>query len=402
MTDATEPSKKLSTDADVIGQRRSQPVEINSGNAMLHGDVLETIFIQLPTIDLVSTSSVSTAWNHSVNSSLALSPRRLPFLFIHQLKFPNSVSTHFFDPHSRSWHLLPFHRANNIPRNSKVCTDSATLFNLTPSFLTFSSDPFHLSWNNTLSPPLLWRSDPVVGFVGSDLVVAGGVYDFEDDPFGVEVLRVNGDGIWRRCQSMPSEFNCSLFLTTTVVDDKLWVAEKNSGLFSVFNPITGNWGHLENLTGEHRSTTDFFLFAISYGCDSSGKNTYAVVLGVGGRSKDVSEIRLWKLNYPSMKRKDIGTMPPEMTSKLVTNQDGSPVSSIEILTSSTTGVEEFFYVYNASNPQEIFMCRVNGVNRCEWESTPNPLMENRSAKDRLIFTCFSIDYDELRSVVNRR
>lgn len=243
-----------------------------------------------------------------------------------------------------------------------------------------------------------------MGFVGSDIVVAGGVYDFEDDRNGVEVLGINGDGIWRRCQSMPTEMDCSVFLTTTVVDDKLWVAQKKSGLFSVFNPVTGKWGCLENLTGEHRSAMGFFLFAISCG-GGAKEDAYAVVLGVGGRSTDVSEVRVWKLTYPRMKRTDIGTMPPEMMRKLVTNRDGSPVSTIEILSSSRTGVE-FFYVYNGSNPQEIYTCRVkdggNGVSRCEWESTPNPLVESRSAKDRLIFTCSDVNYDELRSVVNRR
>ncbi|KAL6987642.1 hypothetical protein U1Q18_013389 [Sarracenia purpurea var. burkii] len=63
------------------------------------------------------------------------------------------------------------------------------LYMLSPSKLSFSLNLLHLTWHH-VEAPLVWRVDPIVVAIGRCVVVAGGTYDFEDDPLAVEIYDV--------------------------------------------------------------------------------------------------------------------------------------------------------------------------------------------------------------------
>ncbi|KAL6952851.1 hypothetical protein U1Q18_039447, partial [Sarracenia purpurea var. burkii] len=77
---------------------------------------------------------------------------------------------------------------------------SNLLYMLSPSKLSFSLNPLHLTWHHA-EAPLVWRADPIDVVVGRRVVVVSGTYDFEDDPLAIEIYDVKSK-MWSSCDSM--------------------------------------------------------------------------------------------------------------------------------------------------------------------------------------------------------
>ncbi|RZC57566.1 hypothetical protein C5167_004870 [Papaver somniferum] len=119
---------------------------------------------------------------------------------------------------------------------------SDTLYMLSPSKFSLSSDPLHEMWLDVVGPKV-WRTDPIVAIVGSCIVVAGGTCDFEDDPLTVELYDTACPG-WFTCQpipNIPKDSAASIWLSVAVSDYKMYLLEKKSGTFCSFDPSTKTW-----------------------------------------------------------------------------------------------------------------------------------------------------------------
>ncbi|KAI4302100.1 hypothetical protein MLD38_037887 [Melastoma candidum] len=344
----------------------------------LHGDVLEIALSRVPFLDLLPASRVSHSWHRAVSSSLLhLSPAK-PWLLLH----PSSSRspTLAYDPRSHLWMHLP----SSAPLSPVRSSHPRILYSLTPSSLSFSQDPFNLSWHR-LSPPKVWRVDPVVALVGSRVVVAGGTCDFEDDPLAVEVLDVNS-AKWTSCGSMPALLKGSssaMWLSVTADDDRMYVAERSSGRTYTYRPEAGEW------SGPHDLRTAPDVFQVALGCVEGG--TMAVV-GLIGEAEEVRGVKLWEVQVDSWEMREIGEMENEMVEGL--KDKSGCIWSIGVCGSRGTG-----YVYNPSGSEGVV--RWETVIRCggrgkvvKWEMARNAAGE-AAVTGRIVWRCVDVGINEL-------
>ncbi|KAL6192644.1 hypothetical protein ACLB2K_033730 [Fragaria x ananassa] len=181
--------------------------------APLYGDVLESILSKLHLIHLLPAYHVSKSWHRAVSSTLRFANRVKPWLVVHTqtTRFPYVVSSRAYDPASHVW-LDVDHRSLHHSPVKSISTlrssHSTLLYMLSPSKFAFSLDALHFEWSHANTPPLVWRTDPIVAVVGHRVVVAGGACDYEDDPLAVEMYDVKA-GTWDTCDSMPAIFKDS-------------------------------------------------------------------------------------------------------------------------------------------------------------------------------------------------
>lgn len=122
----------------------------------IHGYVLESILSRMSLIDLVPASQVSKGWNGAVFSSLRHLITPKPWLIVHTHSTrPNAPNTMLaYDPRCGTWIKIesrPSIKLDTVKRSS----NPNLLFALSPSKLSFSLDPLHLTWHHVDPPKVL-------------------------------------------------------------------------------------------------------------------------------------------------------------------------------------------------------------------------------------------------------
>lgn len=346
----------------------------------IHGDVLETVFSRAALVDLAPASLVSKSWNHAVASSLRwLSPPK-PWLFVHtqSTRPPYVTSTLAYDHRSREWAHICNESSAHVAAPLRS-SHSNLLYALSPATLSFSFDALSVNWHH-VSPPKVWRTDPIVARIGSLVVVAGGTCDFEDDPLAVEVYNMEDD-TWRTCQSMPSilkDSSASTWLSIAAIPDKLIVTEKLTGATHCFDPETETWSGPFHL----RPDPNMSLSVIG----SAGNRLF--LIGAIGDAGSVRGIKLWEVNADSFECVEIGEMPAALVGKLKSETFG--MSSVSLCMAG-----EFGHVYNAAEAEEVVVFEARG-GRCEWWSLENAAAgEGNGRMERVVFTASEVGVGDL-------
>ncbi|KAG7655302.1 F-box-like domain superfamily [Arabidopsis suecica] len=360
----------------------------------IDGDILESILSYLPLLDLDSASQVSKSWNRAVFYSL----RRLktmPWLFVYNQRnsppYTMATMAMAYDPKSEAW--IELKTASSPVEHVSVArsSHSTLLYALSPARFSFSTDAFHLTWQH-VSPPRVWRIDPIVAVVGRSLIIAGGVCDFEEDRFAVELFDIeSGDGAWERCESMPDflyESASSTWLFVAVSSEKMYVTEKRSGVTCSFNPVTRSWTKLLDLCPGECS-----LYSRSIGF--SGNRL--IVAGIIGDEYNPTGIELWKVidsDESHLKFESIGSMPETYLEKLRGINSDWPLTSIVL-----NAVGDMVYVHDAAeNGGEIVAAEIEGGKLCKWRTLPNAdATWNKShAAERVIVACSNVGFSDLK------
>ncbi|MCL7051629.1 hypothetical protein MKW94_025233 [Papaver nudicaule] len=333
----------------------------------LHGDLLDKIVSHIPTI------------HHSMFPDRK-PPRAKPWLIIYvqSLRNLSVTTTHAYDPSSNAWIEItgPSTMTYTSPLRS---SHSSTLYMLTASKFSLSPDPLHKMRHDIVGPQV-WRTDPMVAIFGSCIVVAGGTYDFEDDPLTVEVYDTERPG-WFTCQSIPTILKDSAsmtWLSVAVSEHKMYLLEKNSGIFCSFDPNTNIWSGTSDL----RPDPSIYFSVIGF----SGHRL--ILVGLMGDSENAESLRIWEVNCDSYYCEEIGKMPLEMFDVL--KNVNSTILSIDI-----SMAENFLYINNPSEPREIFFCDLN-EGACQWGNVQCSFLDDRVLMDRFVFTCSTVSLDDLR------
>ncbi|KVH95615.1 F-box/kelch-repeat protein At1g23390-like [Cynara cardunculus var. scolymus] len=346
----------------------------------IHGDVLEAVLSHLPLIRLLPASRVSKSWNAAVSSALLVSNNTKPWLIIHtqNSRHPYPTTTHAYDPASNVWIQIlhpPIHYVSTL-RSSQ----SNLLYMLSQSKLSLSFDPLHLTWHHAAGPKVS-RIDPVVAVVGGHVVVAGGAYDFEDDPLAVEVYDLRSQR-WTKSDPMPESFNqsaSSLWLSVASGDSHLFVMEKSSGVTHSFNPNNDTWSGPYDMRPDDR----VFYSVIGFSDDK------LVVIGMLGDAEDVDGIKLWEVNCESFEFEEIGEMPASLVENL--KSQNLQISSIDVSMGGNMA-----YIYISSRPEEVIVCEFIDGGGCRWCSVVNTVANGWSVMDKLAFTCSKVGMEELQ------
>lgn len=223
----------------------------------------------------------------------------------------------------------------------------------------------------------------MVALVGSHLVVAGGTCDFEDDPCAVEVMRTGGAG-WELCESMPEEFQdraAATWLSVAVSDRAMYVADRNNGWFSSFDPVTGKWGKAHQL----RPDPAIYVSAIGM----SGNRI--ILVGAAGEAMRVEGVVMWEVDPVKLQCSEIGRMPAEMLERLVGSEG--------LWTIGFSNVRDCGYIYNPSEPKEVFFCDFSSGS-CSWEKIGSPeVVADRYPMLALAFGCSAVGMPDLGKLV---
>ncbi|XP_057486389.1 F-box/kelch-repeat protein At1g23390-like [Actinidia eriantha] len=346
--------------------------------APIHGDMLEAILSHVPIIDLVPASHVSTAWKRAVVSSLRHFNKPKPWLIVH-----SRATMHAYDPRSHVWVEIKQPSINHV--STVRSSHSNFLYALSPSKLSFSLDPLHLTWHHG-DAPKIWRVDPVVAAVGRWVVVAGGTCEFEDDPLAVEIYNIESR-VWSACESMPSilkDSSSSTWLSVASDDRKLFVTEKHSGVTHTFDPETRTWSRPCHL----RPDPSTFYSVIAF---SDGR---LILIGMIGDVEIVTGIKLWRVkDCEGFECEEIGEMPLKFLEKL--KNESFQFSSIGVCFAGNV-----VNIYNPSTAEEVVVCEfVDGC--CRWWSVRNVV----ASDGRMVFTSSKVGIEDVRKVLrseNRR
>ncbi|KAK0573305.1 hypothetical protein LWI29_006135 [Acer saccharum] len=355
----------------------------------IYGDMLESIFSHVPLTDLVPASHVSKAWNRAVFSSLRHFNKVKPWLMVHtQRKRPPHVKTTLaYDPRSRVWIEI---RQPPVGHVSELRSSHSTLlYMLSPTRLSFSSDPLNLTWHH-VDVPLSWRTDPIVAAAGDCIVLAGGACDFEDDPLAVEIYNLR-NRTWERCENMPAilkDSAAATWLSVAASRSKIYVSEKYSGLTYSFDPETKTWRGPYNL----RPDPNMFFSTIAFSDDNR-----LILVGLTGVPESVSSVKVWEVKGESLEElREIGEMPEEVVEKLKGNK------SCEVSSVTVTSAGDTLYIHNNSNPEEIAVCEIVEDGVCEWSSLKNVLVNDETqVMDRLVFTSSRVSMADLQRALTR-
>ncbi|RZC73053.1 hypothetical protein C5167_048532 [Papaver somniferum] len=357
----------------------------NGEETPFHGDLLDKIISLIPTIHLVPSFYVSKSWQRAVFSCLANSSRAKPWLIINvqSRRSLSSTTTHAYDPSSNVW--IEITGPSTVAYTSPLrASHSDTLYMLSPSKFSFSSDLLHELWLDVVGPRV-WRTDPVVAIVGSCIVVAGGTCDFEDDPLTVEIYDTASPG-WFTCQpipNIPKDSAASTWLSVAVSDHKMYLLEKHSGTFCSFDTNTKTWSGASG-SFDLRPDPAIYFSVIGF---AGGR---LILVGLMGDPENVESLRIWEVNCDSFYCEEIGKMPWEMLDTL--KNENSTLLPIDI-----SAAENFIYVYSSSEPRNIFFCDLSvRVCQCQWGSVRCTFLNDRVLMDRFVFTCSRVSLDNLR------
>ncbi|XP_030513272.2 F-box/kelch-repeat protein At1g23390-like [Rhodamnia argentea] len=353
----------------------------------LFGDILELTLTRVPLVDLVSASQVSRSWKRAVSSSLRhLNPIR-PWLLVHSqsTRTPYAISTRAFDPRSSVWLDISLPQPAKHASTLRSSSSSNLLFILSPSKLSFSSDPLHLTWRHA-APPLVWRADPIVALVGHRLVVAGGAFDFDDDPLAVETYDLRA-GAWEACGStMPAllkDSSASAWLSVTADEDKMYVTDKLSGVTHSYDPEADAWHGPYDL----RPHRDVYCCVIGF---ASGR---LILVGLLGCEENVKGVKAWEVERGTWRAREIGEMPPGMVRKM--KGERFCASSM-----SACGAGDFVYLNRDSDPGTAVWCEVVGGGDCRWGRAESPAASGgRGPAERVVFTSSNVGMSELKQAL---
>lgn len=350
------------------------------GGEEINGDVLETIFSNVPVVELVSPSRVSKLWRRAVSSSLRSRNPAKPWLLLYTQdnRFPHLTTSHAYDPRSDDWIRIRRPSINYI--SALKSSNSNFLYMLSPASFSFSCDPLNADWN-TVSPPRVWRTDPVVARVGDFVVVAGGVCYFEDDPLAVEVYDLQTRA-WCTCESMPrclKDSAASLWLSVAATNQKLIVTDKQTGVTHSFDPVSGSWAGPFVLKPDQP--------VISYHIGLSNIN--GLILAGVFRSEDAERIIFWGIGEEDFSCEEIGEMPEEFVSRLRSNSDDN--SSIGIRVAGN-----IVYVYNTWQAEELVACELMDGGGCRWWNVTNVVAREQNIAAKLVFSCSQVGLGEVQ------
>ncbi|KAK4779651.1 hypothetical protein SAY87_015757 [Trapa incisa] len=367
----------------------------------LPGEVVELVLSYVPLVDLVSASHVSRSWCSSVSSSLLLNRPR-PWLIIHcqTTRPPYAVTVHAFDPRSRLWMDLQ-HRNPSADLGSTLLRSQSgrLLYALSPCHFSFSLDPLGLSWHR-VSPPFVWRPDPIVAAAGSRIVVAGGGCDFDDDPLAVEIYDLE-ERKWESCDTMPSalrDCSTSACLSVAAGRGRIYVAEKLSGEVHSFDPEAKEWHGPYGLRPDrniHCSLIDFL-------------NNRMILIGLTNvRDRDSpshpsqnggQSLKIWEVLglFSESEYREISEMPRELL-KEIKGDGPSIISSISVCSAG-----DMVYLYNPSNPETVAWCMVAADGGTgEWGSIRIPANRQGCHAGRTVLSCWNVGVPELeRALAN--
>ncbi|XP_023753660.1 F-box/kelch-repeat protein At1g23390 [Lactuca sativa] len=356
----------------------------------IHGDVLEAVLSQLPLVHLVPATIVSKVWNKGVASTLK-SKKPQPWFILHtqRSRSPYLTTTEAYDPGSRLW--IEIHQPTIDYVSALRSSQSNLLYMLSPSKFSFSFDPLHLTWHH-VTPPRVWRIDPIVGVVGRHVIVAGGVSDFEHDPLAVEIYDLESQ-IWTNPEPMPEflEDSSSSIWTSIATDERrLFVMEKSSGVLHTFDPLTNTWYGPSVLRPDHLVSHSSIGFS----------DDKLILIGLLVDSDDATRIKLWEVNCESFEYHEIAEMPAALVQKL--KGDDLQIFSIDVRMAGNVA-----YIYKPMRAGEVIVCELFGDGgECRWWSMANPVTGDRSIMERFVYTCTMVGVEDLQratgSMVNRR
>ncbi|KAH7859092.1 hypothetical protein Vadar_031495 [Vaccinium darrowii] len=362
----------------------SSQMAVQDQDSPIRGDILEAILSHAPLTDVVPATHVSKAWRRAVISSPPLLNRLEPWLLLHHTRnntTATATTTHAYDSRSHLWIETKLHPPSvDCNSNTTVLRSSHSnlLYTLSPSKLSFSFDPLHLTWHHA-DGPTVWRANPVVALVGRRLVVAGGGCDFDDDQLAVEAYDIDSR-VWTTLESMPAGLKdsaSSTWLSTAVFHNRiLFVTEKQSGVTHAFDPEINVW------CGPYDLRPDPSVFSVTITCFDDR----LIAVGLIGEAENVEGVRVWGVkNCASFECELIGEMPSALVEKL---RSGSYwVSSVGVCMAGNV-----LYIYNQATVEEIFTCEfVGNGGGCRWESVRNV----RSAMERVVFTSSEVGIGEV-------
>ncbi|KAI3878130.1 hypothetical protein MKX03_036929 [Papaver bracteatum] len=393
----------------MAGERsENQQQEKAEEETPLHGDLFVDIFsCLLPTIHLVPSSYVSRSWEHAVISCMRNPSRAKPWLIVH-MQNPRNLSlviTHAYDPGSNVW--IEFTRPSTTSYTSSILSScSNTLYMLTPSKFSFSTDPLHETWHEVAS----WRSFcPIqsslrlfkcldcwiicclyrttnlsdAAIVGSYVVVAGGAYDFEEAPLAVELYGIASRG-WFMYQPLPIMLRNSAaasWLSVDVQDNKMYLFDKLSGKLCWLDTNTKIWSEGCITLTLHPDTSIYFsVFGFA--------GDRLILVGLLGDSENARSLGIWEVNCNGFDCEEIGKMPREMFERL---KNVNPVlSSIGI-----SLAENFIYIHDSFYPRDIFFLDLT-TGACEWGCVRSSFLDDRGLMNVFTFTCSKIGLGDLR------
>ncbi|CAH8386943.1 unnamed protein product [Eruca vesicaria subsp. sativa] len=360
----------------------------------IDGDILASILSNLPLLDLDSACHVSKSWNRAVFFSLhRLKPT--PWLLLYKQRknppYTTAATAMAYDPKSDNW--IEIKTASPVEHVSDARSSHSTLlYALSTRRLSFSVDAFHLEWRHVASPKIC-RIDPIVAVVGRSLIVAGGVWDFEDDRLAVEMLDVGSgeEEAWERCESMPeylSGSESSTWLSLAVCAGKMYVTEKRSGVACSFDPKTRSWTKLVDFSPSECG----LLHSRVVGSDGNR----LLVAGITGDDTDnPTGIELWEVVSTESSPMDskfewIGSMPKECFEKLRGIGYGWPLTAIAF-----NAVGDMVYVHNAAEIGEVVAAEMEGGKLCRWRTLRNEEARG-DAGERLIVACSNVSFSDLK------
>ncbi|GAV70612.1 Kelch_1 domain-containing protein [Cephalotus follicularis] len=347
--------------------------------ATIHGDILEAILSHLPLIFLPPACHVSLAWHHAAFSSLGYNKIK-PWLILHNQNTRKSheATMHAYDPRSHLWIQVMQPLASMTYQVSTLrSSTSAILYMLSPSKFSFSVDPLHLTWQH-VDPPRVWRADPVVALVGHKVVLAGGTHFFEDDALSVEMYDTE-TGSWDTCDSMPDilrDSAASTWLSVAVNDNKMYVADKASGVTAWFDPITKTW----------RGPYDLLPEGNVYHSVIGSLNDRLILVGLIGDAEDVKSVKMWEVDTELVKLREIGEMPNSLVNRL--KGESCYMTSIGV-----NMMGDHVYIHNPAAPHEIVVCEMVVKGMCEWGSVRNEAVNDPMCT--LVFTCSDVGLADL-------
>lgn len=347
--------------------------------------MLVNILLFLPLPDLSSASRVSPAWKRAVSSSLS-HPKASsqPWLICHvpHAFSPCLTTTRAYDPRLQLWiQIKPspidhpdHHHLVSAPVRS---SHPGVLHALSPTTLSFSSDPLHLTWSHAAGAPRVWRTDPIVALVGHTLVVAGGVCEFEDDPLSVEAYDVVSC-TWRTCASMPASLKnsaASTWLSAAVDCGRLFLTEKATGETHSLDPESEIWSGPYDLSPDPLASFSSLVFA-------GGRMMLVALIG---RGEGEMTMKVYEVDGESLERMEIGEMPRGLVEEVFVGATSIGISA----------ANNYVHMHNPSEPQEVVFCELSGgggVRR--WGSVRNPLMEDWVG--RVVYSCSKVGMDDLQ------
>ncbi|XP_062110359.1 F-box/kelch-repeat protein At1g23390 [Humulus lupulus] len=351
--------------------------------APIDGDILEAVLSRVPLTDLVAACRVSRDWHAAVYSSLRHVNRIKPWLLVHvqSTRPPYATNSYAYDPRSAVWvHLHQLPSTNFKYVSALRSSHSNFLYMLSPSQFAFTSDPLRLTWHHAATPPMVWRTDPIVALVDDRVVVAGGACDFEDDPLAVEIYDLRTH-TWDTCESMPSTLKdsaASTSMSIAVHGGEMYVSEKCSGLTYSFDPESKAW------RGPYDLRPDESVFSSVVGLADGN----LIVVGLLGSSECVEGVKVWKVSGESMECEEMGETPKELVEKFVGESYCVPSVAVAAMGKSV-------FLHNPTDPGEVIQCEILD-GECRWGCVRNAVVNDGTRMQRMVIGCSDVNIWDLQ------